>query len=104
MTVLVPVPFTVTRYRCPLPACARTRSSKKAIAEHIERCWHNPAARACKTCVHYQPGVSEGDVGYLSEEHCAAGLPFPEDTVGRPTLAVGCPTWSATATERTTNP
>jgi hypothetical protein len=49
--VPVPEPVTVTRYRCPF--CHRSRSSKKATAEHIARCWLNPAVRSCKTCVNY---------------------------------------------------
>lgn len=93
MTVLIPVPFTVTRFRCPVPQCGRTGSSKARITDHIARCWLNPEARACKTCVHYRTETSEPSVGYFSEEFCAAGLPFPDDPVGRPTLAVNCPKW-----------
>lgn len=95
MTTLVPVPFTVTRYRC--PACSRTGSSRKQIANHMVRCWLNPDAKACKTCALYRPDTSEGDVGYLSPEYCAVGLEFPEDQLGRPTLAVGCPKWQLDA-------
>jgi hypothetical protein len=94
VTALIPVPFTVTRYRCPLQQCGRTGSSKARIADHIARCWLNPEARACKTCTHYRPDTSEGDVGYLSPEYCAIGLPFSEDSLGRPTLVVGCPEWT----------
>jgi hypothetical protein len=52
----VPIAFTATRYRCPF--CSRSRSARKATAAHIERCWHNPEARGCKTCANYYPGDS----------------------------------------------
>ncbi|HEY3483555.1 MAG TPA: hypothetical protein VGL02_32210 [Streptomyces sp.] len=99
LQAVIPIAFTVTRYRC--PACARTGSSRKRIADHIARCWLNPNARACKTCTHYMPPVGEPDVGYFSEEGCAAGLSFPEDSLGRPTLAVGCPMWAGECTTDT---
>jgi hypothetical protein len=58
MTVLdetdasAPEPVMVKRWRCPF--CRRTHSSRARAALHIARCWLNPAARACKTCQHYE--------------------------------------------------
>jgi hypothetical protein len=48
----VPVRIQVTRFACPF--CSRSRAKQGATAEHILRCWKNPANRTCKTCVHYQ--------------------------------------------------
>lgn len=49
-----PIVLQVVRYRCPF--CTRARAKKTAATEHIARCWNNPAAKACKTCIHYEPG------------------------------------------------
>lgn len=51
--VLLPIPVVVTRHQC--PCCGITRAKRSTMVAHIARCWHNPAARACKTCVHYTP-------------------------------------------------
>jgi len=51
--VTEPIPVRVTRYRC--PHCHRTHSNKRSASQHIDRCWHNPDARGCKTCAHYTP-------------------------------------------------
>jgi hypothetical protein len=66
-----PIPFTVTRYRC--PTCPRTGSSKARITEHMGRCWTNPGARGCKTCKHFEPYGPENADG------CAQGV----DLTGR---------------------
>jgi len=63
--VAEPIPFMVTRYRC--PTCPRTGSSKSRIAEHHGRCWMNPEARGCKTCKHYDKDHEGGD-------HCDLGI------------------------------
>lgn len=47
-----PLVLQVTRYKCPF--CTRSRSKRDAITAHIARCWYNPQARSCKTCVHYE--------------------------------------------------
>lgn len=52
MTAL-PVVLQVTRYQCPF--CTRARAKKAATEQHIARCWRNPEARACKTCINYEP-------------------------------------------------
>lgn len=48
----------VVRFQC--PHCHRTHAKKAAAEAHINRCWYNPAARACKTCFHYTPADSDG--------------------------------------------
>jgi hypothetical protein len=53
-----PVVIQVTRYRCPF--CTRARAKKTNAEAHIARCWHNPDARACKTCIHYEPADPNG--------------------------------------------
>jgi hypothetical protein len=64
--VTQPIPFRVTRYRC--PHCPRTGASKARVREHIGRCWTNPATRGCKTCKHFEPyGPESGD-------SCAVGV------------------------------
>ena len=67
-----PIPVKVTRYRC--THCPRTGSSKARVREHIGRCWHNPAARGCKTCKHFDNTYE--DYG----EDCNVGV----DLSGRP--------------------
>lgn len=85
-----PERLVVTRYRC--PHCQRTRSSKRAVTEHMGRCWHNPANQGCKTCDHYAPADS-GCVGdpycnCASPEFCAAGVVFSEGA-----LLIRCEKW-----------
>lgn len=67
-----PIPFRVTRYRC--PHCPRTGSGKARVAEHMARCWRNPAVRGCKTCRHFVTWM--GDYG----SDCAVGVSL----AGRP--------------------
>lgn len=90
----VPVAITVTRFRCPF--CPGSRSKKSATAEHILRCWKNPANRSCKTCVHYQaPSTGpSGEPGHDCscsdwDEACTLdGGPEPEEFP-----VVACPLW-----------
>lgn len=104
----VPIPFVVTRFRCPF--CPRTASSKKRTAEHIGRCWHNPQARSCKTCKHYEPAEPSGDYCFPgrpcncnegTDESCAIGVSLAgrgtegDDDYVRPGLIVGCDKWEA---------
>lgn len=78
----------VVRYQC--PHCHHTRAKKNAIEAHIGRCWRNPAARACKTCVHFTPEDPNGPY----PEHPG----WPEQCEqGRPMLSglhAGCPLWA----------
>jgi hypothetical protein len=83
-----PVAIRVTRYACPL--CHRSHSKKAACTAHIARCWLNPAARACKTCVHYTPseaGPYPEHPGW--DEQCGLDI----DLIGG--LKVACPAWEA---------
>ena len=92
--VVAPEPLIVKRWRCPF--CHRSRSSKRATAEHIARCWLNPAARSCKTCAHYEydPG---GDWCFPGRpcncndggEECSEGMDLTRG------LLSGCLFWSA---------
>jgi len=68
-----PIPFKVTRYRC--PHCPRTASRPVRIREHMTRCWQNPAAKGCKTCKHFDPYDAWSD-----NESCKVGI----DLSGRP--------------------
>jgi hypothetical protein len=90
----LPVPVTVQRYGCPF--CGRRRSARKAVSEHIERCWLNPAVRACKTCANFTsepdgepcvPGQPcDCNRGY---QQCEAGVA----DVGQGRIVSGCPRW-----------
>lgn len=70
-----PIPFTVTRYRC--PTCPRTGSSKARITEHIGRCWTNPEARGCKTCKHFEPYGPENADGCAVDVDLSGRAPCP---------------------------
>lgn len=92
-----PVAVMVRRFECPFCKCRR--SAKTALREHIGRCWLNPAARACKTCAHWEtdpggepcfPGRPCGcNHGYTS---CAAGV----GGVDKGEIRTGCPLWLPT--------
>jgi hypothetical protein len=81
----------VTRYQC--PHCTRSRSRKSATVEHIARCWHNPAARSCKTCDHYDQGsngcIDDYYCNCASGEKCWAGVDLSDGQ-----LRIHCPKWS----------
>jgi hypothetical protein len=90
--VAEPERFTAVRWRC--PHCQRSRSSKKAITEHMARCWWNPDAKGCKTCEHYYPGDNgcEGDpyCNCASPESCDVGLLIPASG-----LMIRCEKWES---------
>jgi hypothetical protein len=93
-----PIPFTVTRHRCPF--CPRTGSSKARVTDHIGRCWSNPAARGCKTCAHYVPyeaGDCDSGVPYNNDdpEHCAIGISLTAPDSNRTWPLVHCASWEA---------
>ncbi|WP_399559233.1 hypothetical protein OH809_45510 (plasmid) [Streptomyces sp. NBC_00873] len=93
-TVGLPIPVVVTRHQC--PHCRITRAKKAAAVAHIGRCWQNPAARGCKTCVHFVPpeeGPYPEHPGW--PEGCEADRDISEG------LVTGCPQWQTTATEET---
>lgn len=84
MSMTEPIPFTVTRYRC--PTCPRTASSKARTREHMARCWSNPDNRGCKTCKHFEPyeaGDCDSGVLYSNDEpeHCAVGIDLHREVV-----------------------
>ena len=92
----VPEAVTVTRWRCPF--CRRSRSSKRATAEHIGRCWLNPAVRSCKTCAHLEPGgdacgcepgCNWGSPSGSIPDSCAVGV-----DVSSGEIKTGCPLWA----------
>ncbi|MEV6404000.1 hypothetical protein AB0M58_13780 [Streptomyces bobili] len=90
----VAIPVVVTRFRC--PHCPASRAKKSAAEAHVARCWHNPAVRACKTCVHYEPAVPGGCWGdpYCNcpdtPESCALGIAVP--------MVTDCPQWQPDTT------
>lgn len=84
-----PMRVQVTRWRCPF--CGRSHSGRSRARQHIARCWYNPAARSCKTCVHFQEATggcfNDPYCNCSSPESCSAGV-----DVGQ-ALPVGCPLW-----------
>jgi hypothetical protein len=85
----------VQRWRCPF--CHRSRSKRKAAADHAGRCWLNPAVRSCKTCAHLtpgydacgcEPGCNWGSPSGPVPESCAAGLELDGS------VRTGCPSWA----------
>lgn len=94
-----PVACVTTRYRCPW--CRRfSRTRKAAVADHMTRCWLNPAVRACKTCRFFQPGNRAGLAAYCYDgELCACGVVDEECLHSDgPELDAGlrdhCPLWA----------
>ena len=88
MTAL-PVRIVVTRWKC--PHCPRSRSAKSATAAHIQRCWHNPQVRSCKTCEHHIIVEWDPEVGLRGFERCGAD---GQDLDPITSPAVNCPTWA----------
>ena len=92
----VPEAVTVTRWRCPF--CRRSRSAKRATAEHIGRCWLNPSVRSCKTCANHEaggdacgcePGCNWGSPSGSIPDSCAVGV-----DVSSGEIKTGCPLWA----------
>jgi len=92
---VAPEPVTVTRWRCPF--CHRSRAHKKATAEHIARCWLNPAVRSCKTCANLEPGgdacgcepgCNWGSPSGSIPDSCAAGVNISDGQI-----KTACPLW-----------
>ena len=89
MTVDLPAPITVTRHQC--PHCRRyTRAKRERVEEHMGRCWQNPAARGCKTCVHFEPADPDGP--YPEHPGWPEGCRH-EDGPELERPIVGCPLW-----------
>lgn len=89
----LPVPVTVQRFECPFCRCRR--SARKATADHIARCWLNPAARACKTCKFFTD-EPDGEPCGIGECDCSRGFWQCEagvaDVAGGRIMS-GCPLW-----------
>jgi hypothetical protein len=85
--VTTPVRVRAVRHQCPF--CRRTWSKRPAAEAHIARCWCNPAARSCKTCVHYEPFEPGGCYGPEVPERCGAGVDISDR------LPTGCPDHNA---------
>ncbi len=81
----------VVRWRCPF--CRRSHSGRGRAREHMTRCWFNPAARSCKTCVHFQEATSscyaDPSCNCASPEICSAGV----DLEKLSKLPIHCPKW-----------
>lgn len=97
----LPVPVTVQRFQCPF--CGRRRSAKSAVRDHIARCWLNPAARACKTCVHFTDVPDEEPC--VPGEPCTCSAGFQQCEAGIADVAggrimSGCLLWKATEVPR----
>lgn len=82
-----PVEYTTTRFACPF--CRRySRSKREPVADHMTRCWKNPAVRACKTCHHFCQQDTEPEVGLAAVEWCDA------QDVGLDGIRDHCPLWA----------
>lgn len=74
-----PIAFPTIRHQC--PHCRKTWAKPSSAAAHIARCWHNPQARGCKTCIHFIPPEPGWD------EECAQALDVTS-------LRIDCPLWT----------
>lgn len=91
-----PETITVKRYRC--PHCGTSRAKQAAARAHIARCWHNPAARTCKTCAHFEPYEPAG--GCWGDPYCNCpevpeGCAVGAGVTGAQYPLTDCPTWEA---------
>ncbi|MEV8610200.1 hypothetical protein AB0383_20125 [Amycolatopsis sp. NPDC051373] len=94
----LPIELQVTRFKCPF--CPKSYSKRTPAQAHIDRCWTNPGARSCKTCVHrIEP---DEDYGYVTDEGCQVGVELPtlEHRVGVvTTLPILCPKWEPSVSQ-----
>lgn len=63
----------VTAYACDFRCGRRVITSRKAMLEHEQTCWRNPARRACMTCYHEEPPYSGGNSTTIP------GYPYADD-------------------------
>ncbi|WP_280244979.1 hypothetical protein [Nocardia abscessus] len=96
-----PVAYTVVRHRCVF--CRYSRTRRATVADHIERCWHNPQTRTCRTCASFVPAGAGRDCvpGRPcscddTDAFCEEGVTLPAD--GLPVIA--CPRWNSKETDR----
>lgn len=83
-----PIRKPVVRWQCGY--CPRTLARRTAIVEHMDRCWRNPAARGCLTCVHRYEPSGDGIIEPFSPEGCRVGVPMPDNG-----LPIHCPSHEA---------
>lgn len=72
-----PIVKMVKRFVCPF--CDRGHGKRASAVNHIARCFKNPAAMGCKTCVFWERGeaadVLRDGGGYPGQpEMCGAGV------------------------------
>lgn len=85
---------TVKRYGC--PHCRRWRSSEPRTQSHMARCWKNPDARSCGSCVNHLPPTkgenAEWNTGYPGSppEPRSCDADIDNNTYGMPR---DCPSW-----------
>lgn len=77
-----PIRKVIVRWACPF--CPRESADKHVLDVHVPRCWLNPAAKTCMTCVNRIRPNGE------SPAACALGLPVPDG----PKPVVNCPSWA----------
>lgn len=82
-----PIRLTVIRWQCPFCSC--TRAKRATMAEHIARCWQNPAAQSCHTCEHRIEPSGDGFLEPFSPEGCARKIELPERG-----LPLNCSQWT----------
>ena len=76
------------RYRCPF--CRHSWAHKDAAYRHVSRCYLNPEAQACKTCLYYIPSERPDYHGYMGcPERCGMSVSLDEG------LQVHCSKWEA---------
>lgn len=104
------MPIPVTKYRCQFKCGSRAMGKLKEAEQHESICWHNPANRACTTCIHseYSRHKEPYDESGFSEQvwwerHCShpSGTLLLDDKIdtlylepnGRIKPLTDCPFW-----------
>lgn len=83
-----PIRYPTVRWQCPF--CRKTRAHESDARAHTGRCWANPAARGCKTCIHFDQWVPDYDTGINGGEACGLDIELPERG-----LPLHCADWEA---------
>ena len=55
------MPRETKAYACEWGCRRNVLTSRKDMAEHETRCFHNPARKACVTCVNFEPATGRDD-------------------------------------------
>lgn len=91
--MIEPIRRVMVRWQC--PHCLCTRSKRRTMREHVARCWHNPAARACTTCdFRVEASGDNGIEGPFSPPSCLKNVSLSEHGVN-----VHCSTYERTPDE-----